>query len=67
MGHCSLAEKKSPEAEKIIFFEIICSVAHLPIKTKLFCFYQNFISSAIQRNHGGQKKRKFSAKNNATG
>ena len=35
------------------------SVAHLPIKTKLFSFYQFFISSTVQRNHGGTEKRKF--------
>ena len=43
------------------FFEIFFSVAHLLIKTKLFCIYQIFISSEVQRNHGGQTK------NDATG
>ena len=47
--------KKLPKAEKIIFFEIFLAVAHLHIQTKLFCYYQNFISSAFQRNHGGDK------------
>ena len=55
MGHCSLAEKKSPEAEKTTFLEIFFAVAHLLIKTKLFYFYQNFISSVVQKNHGGTK------------
>ena len=38
------------------FFKIFFVVAHLPIETKLFCYYQNFISSAVQKNHGGDKK-----------
>ena len=37
------------------FLEIFFAVAHLLIKTKLFCFYQNFISSVVQKNHGGTK------------
>ena len=49
--------KKSPQAEKITFFKIFFAVAHLPIETKLFCYYQNFISSAVQRNQGGTKQR----------
>ena len=38
------------------FFEIFFSVAHLQIETKLFCFYQILISSAVQRNLGGDKQ-----------
>ena len=37
------------------FFEIFFIFAHLLIETKLFCFYQKFISSVVQRNHGGTK------------
>ena len=38
------------------FCEIFFSVAHLYIQKKLFCLYQFFISSAVQRNYGGDKK-----------
>ena len=48
--------KTTPQAKKIIFFEIFFSVAHLHVKTKLFSFYQNFISSTVQRFHGGTRK-----------
>ena len=48
--------KKSPEAGKMFFFEIFFVVAHILIETKLFCFYQIFISSAVQRNHWGTSK-----------
>ena len=41
------------------FFEIFFSVAHLHAETKLFCYYQNFISSALQRNHGGTRKKRY--------
>ena len=44
--------KTTPQAKKMTFFESFSSVAHLPIEKKLFCFCQNFISSAVQRNHG---------------
>ena len=37
------------------FLEIFFAVAHLLIKTKLFCRYQNFISSVVQKNQGGTK------------
>ena len=47
--------KMTPQAKKMTFFQNF--LAHLPIKTKLFCFYQTFISSAVQRNHGGTRKR----------
>ena len=56
-GRLFVNQKKSPEAQKFTFFEIFFAVAHLLIKTKLFYFYQNFISSAVQRFHGGTKKR----------
>ena len=49
--------KNDATGQKNILFEISFSYAHLPIETKLFCFYQNFISSAVQRFHGGTKKR----------
>ena len=38
------------------FFGFFSSVAHLHVERKLFCCYQNFISSAVQRNHGGTRK-----------
>ena len=57
MGHWSLTEKKSQEAEKTTFLEFFFAVAHLLIKTKLFCSYQNLISSTVQRFHEGQEKR----------
>ena len=41
------------------FFRIFFSVAHLHVETKLFCYYQNYISSAVQRNHGGTKKKRY--------
>ena len=47
------------------FFGFSFYLAHLHIEAQLFCFYQNFISSAVQRNHGGEGIRKFSAKNDA--
>ena len=39
--------KMTPQAKKMTFFRIFFSAAHLLIETKLFCFYQNFISSAV--------------------
>ena len=42
--------------KKWLFSDFFSSVAHLHVGTKLFCYYQNFISSAIQRNHGGTRK-----------
>ena len=51
------ALKNDATGQKNDFFLIFFSVAHLPIETKLFCFYQNFISSAVQRNYGGTKQR----------
>ena len=41
--------------EKTTFLEIFFTVAHLLIKLKLFCFYQNFISLVVQKNQGGTK------------
>ena len=41
------------------FFVICFSVAHLHVETKLFSYYQNYISSAVQRNHGGSKKKRY--------
>ena len=38
------------------FFEIFFAVAHLLIKTKLFCFYQNFVYSVVPKNQGGGQK-----------
>ena len=51
-GKMTFSNTISPQAEKMIFLKK--SVAHLPIETKPFCFYQNFISSGFQRNHGGE-------------
>ena len=51
--------KMTPQAKKMTFFRIFFSLAHLHIKAQLFCFYQNFISSAVQRNHGGTKKKRY--------
>ena len=42
--------------KKILFSVFFSSVAHLHVETKLFCCYRNFISSAVQRNHGGARK-----------
>ena len=44
--------KMTSQAKKMTFFEIFFSVAHLLIKTKLFCFYQNFIS--LEKSWGGK-------------
>ena len=44
------------QAKKITFSDFFSSVAHLQVETKLFCYYQNFISSAVKRNHGGLEK-----------
>jgi len=49
----------TPQAKKMTFFRIFFSVAHLHVETKLFCYYQNYISSAVQRNHGGTKKKRY--------
>ena len=50
--------KMTPQAKKMTFFRIFfSSVAHLHVETILFCFYQNFISSAVQRNQGGDKEK----------
>ena len=51
--------KMTPQAKKMTFFGFFSSVAHLHVKTKLFCYYQNFISSAVQRNHGGTRKKRY--------
>jgi len=51
--------KMTPQAKKMTFFRIFFSVAHLHVETKLFCYYQNYISSAVQRNHGGTKKKRY--------
>ena len=51
--------KMTPQAKKMTFFRIFFSLAHLHIKAQLFCFYQNFISSAVQRNHGGTRKKRY--------
>ena len=48
--------KTTPQAKKMTFFEIFFSVAHLHVEAKLFSFYQNFISSTVQRFHGGTRK-----------
>ena len=56
-GPLFVNRNKSLEAKKMTFFKIFFTVAHLLIETKLFCFYQNFISSAVQRNHGGRQRR----------
>ena len=48
--------KTTQQAKKKFFFEIFFDVALLLIETILFCYYQNFISSAVQRNHGGTRK-----------
>ena len=45
-------------AKKMTFFRIFFSLAHLHIEAQLFCFYQNFISSAVQRNHGDGTRKK---------
>ena len=57
---------KNCHRPNFFFFFYFFSVPHLPIERKLFCFYQNFIYSAYQRFHGGQKKLKFTAKNETT-
>ena len=51
--------KMTPQGKKMTFFRIFFSVAHLHVETKLFCYYQNYISSAVQRNHGGTKKKRY--------
>ena len=51
--------KMTPQAKNMTFFQIFFSVAHLHVETKLFCYYQNYISSAVQRNHGGTKKKRY--------
>ena len=51
--------KMTPQAKKMTFFRIFFSLAHLHIEAQLFCFYQNFISSAVQRNHGGTRKKRY--------
>ena len=48
--------QKTAYGPKNDFFRIFFSVAQLYVEMKLFCFYQNFISSAVQRSHGGTKK-----------
>jgi len=66
MGYCLIAEKNPQKDEKTMFFEIFFSVARLTIETKLFCSNQNFLSSALQRNHGGDKKRYRQTNNKQT-
>ena len=55
MDHVSFWLKKSPQAEKITFFIFIfcCKSTH---RDETYCFHPNFISSAFQRSHGGDKK-----------
>ena len=48
------------------FFGIYFSLAHLHIEAQLFCYYQNYISSAVQRKHGGTKKTVTSNNNERT-
>ena len=45
--------------KKWLFFGFFFSFAHLHIEVQLFCVYQNFISSAVQRNHGGTRKKRY--------
>ena len=47
--------KKNAAGQQNYFFGFFSFVAHLCIETKFVCSYQNFISSAVQRNHGGDK------------
>ena len=49
------------------FFEIFFSVAHLLIQTKLFCFIKYSYLQPFREIMGGQTKRHFSTKNDATG
>ena len=51
--------KNDATGQKNDFFRIFFSLAHLHVETKLFCYYQNFISSAVQRNHGGTRKKRY--------
>ena len=51
--------KMTLQAKKMTFFRIFFSLSHLHIEAQLLCFYQNFISSAVQRNHGGAKNTKI--------
>ena len=51
-----LRHKNGLRAEKMTFFGFFFSIAHLHVETILLCFYQNFISSAVQINHGGVRK-----------
>ena len=58
---CDL-DKKIARGQKNDFFRIFlfcCTSTHLDAT---FYSHQNFISSAVQRNHEGQRIRKFSAK-----
>ena len=55
------------QAKKKFFSDICFTLAHLYIETKKNYFYQNFISSGVQRNHGRTKKWQFVAKNDAAG
>ena len=48
--------KNDATGQKNDFFEIFFSVAHLPIKKKLLCFYQIFISSVVREIMGGTKR-----------
>ena len=50
------SDKNDAAGQKNDFFRFFSSVAHPHIETQLFCFHQNFISSAVQRNHGGTRK-----------
>ena len=55
----TFSAKMTPQAKKMTFFRIFFSLAHLHTEAQLFCFYQNFISSAVQRNQGGTRKKRY--------
>ena len=54
--------KKITAAQKNNFFWIFFSFLNLHIKTKLFCFYRNFISSTVLMIPKNVNLRQFSAK-----
>ena len=47
-----LKTQKTAYGPKKWLFSDFFSLAHLHIEAQLFCVYQNFISSAVPRNHG---------------
>ena len=61
--------KETAAGRKNDFFGFFFSVAHLPIKIKLFCFYQNLIHYTFREKigGGGWKNVNFSAKKLAAG